>query len=194
MHFLTLFLFAWSAGALPRPTSPPPSSEPPSNTMTNDQAITAFRSADSVSIRFGQTCPDSNPNHPSPCPLTPEQESFKKDIAKLWNETHPDRPSPIAHSQQPKANNNLAPRSHYGWIGSFADSACNGDPAEGPRPKLYSNCVPFAPSTDTVGISWGGWPIGIHTLKVFESDDCSGAAFTSWSAPQNGGAGPGELC
>jgi hypothetical protein len=160
--------------------------------MTNSQAITAFRSADSVSIRFGQTCPDSNPNHPSPCPLTPEQESFKKDIAKLWNETHPDRPSPIAHSQQPKANNNLAPRSHYGWIGSFADSACNGDPAEGPRPKLYSNCVPFAPSTDTVGISWGGWPIGIHTLKVFESDDCSGAAFTSWSAPQNGGQGPGS--
>ena len=103
--------------------------------MTNDQAIAAFRSADSVSIRFGQTCPDANPNHPSPCPLTPEQQSFKQDIAKLWNETHPDRPSPMAHSQQQNPNK-LAPRSHYGWIGSFADSACNGDPAEGPRPKL----------------------------------------------------------
>lgn len=43
-----------------------------------------------------------------------------------------------------------------------------------------------------MGISWGGWPIGINTLNVFESDDCSGGAFTVWKAPQNGGQGPGS--
>lgn len=44
-----------------------------------------------------------------------------------------------------------------------------------------------------MGVSWGGWPIGVSTLRVFGSGDCSGAAFTSWSAPQDGGAqGPGS--
>jgi len=162
--------------------------------MTNDQAIAAFRDADSVSIRFGQTCPDTDANHPAPCPLTPAQESFKKDIAKLWNDTHPDRPSPLSirsHDATQQEAKTLAPRSHYGWIGSFDSNTCAGDPAPGPRPKLYSNCVPFAPSTDTVGISWGGWPIGVSTLNVFESANCSGAPFTTWNAPQSM-QGPGS--
>ena len=91
----------------------------------------------------------------------------------------------------PQSSDHLMRRAHYGWIGSFDTDTCSGDPIPGPRPKLNSNCVPFTPNTTTVGISWGGWPIGLSTLNVYESTNCSGAPFMTWNAPQNP-QGPGS--
>lgn len=202
MQLLTVvILFAWTASGLPLPPSTP-SLHPPTYPLDNEQTIKAFRSAESVSIDFAQTCPQPSVNHPPPCPLTPAQQSFKASIAQLWNATHPDRPSPIQPPTQnlrksqknsiSHKNNKLTRRAHYAWIGSYASQTCENEPEpDTPRPKLYSNCVPFSPSTDTVGVSWGSWPLGVGTLDVFESVDCSGSAFETWKAPRSV-MGPGS--
>lgn len=161
--------------------------------LANAEIAKDFENADTIEIEFPQVCPEVE----KPCPLTKDQEDFQQVIAKLWNTTHPNEPNPIkAHpralpSNKTKDADTKRGFSEYGWIGSFDSAACSGDPISDPRPKLHANCVPFTPSTETIGIFWGGWPLAISTLHVYASNDCSGTAIESWQAPQTS-VGPGS--
>ena len=67
----------------------------------------------------------------------------------------------------------LDKRSSYGWLASYEsnDWNCKGKQI-GLRPKIHSDCIPFAPLSDNVGISWGSWPLNVDGLNVYSDGNC----------------------
>ncbi|KAL8793405.1 MAG: hypothetical protein Q9195_003991 [Heterodermia aff. obscurata] len=71
-----------------------------------------------------------------------------------------------------ETSSELEKRSSYGWIASYQanDWNCKGKQI-GLRPKVH-DCIPFAPLSDNVGISWGSWPLDFDGLDIFTDTKC----------------------
>ena len=81
--------------------------------------------------------------------------------------------------------------SHYGWIGFFNSSTCEGDPI-GDRPKMIDQaCHPVNPTNETrqVRVFWGEWLLKFSKADVFSDATCNETARIKTI-----GQGEGEDC
>ena len=90
----------------------------------------------------------------------------------------------------PTVNNNststLDKRSHHGWVGSFTDPTCSGNPdPNGQRPKLgeyINSCTAFQYVVgDAVGVNFGSGGDQWEGVTFFSDDNCQiVSGFNNW--------------
>ncbi|KAL9578570.1 MAG: hypothetical protein Q9212_005631 [Teloschistes hypoglaucus] len=83
-------------------------------------------------------------------------------------------------------------------IGSFADQFCTGKPVDNGNKLVYGGkykCVKWTPSTDNMGIMWGGArALGV---SFYSDNDCQKAATKTYWAPtdySDNGKGKANIC